>query len=56
MDNEILTYTASYITARMAILLVFGYAIYRVLRPARARARRFRRTLVGNPPHELRAR
>ena len=38
MDNELLAYTASYIAARMAILLGFGYTLYRVLRPARARA------------------
>lgn len=39
MDNEILFYAASYVTARMAIVLGFGYALFRVFRPDRVRVR-----------------
>lgn len=39
MDSEILFYTASYITVRMATLLCFGYALWRIVRPERARVR-----------------
>ncbi len=33
MDNDILIYTTSYVTARLAILIAFGYGLFRILRP-----------------------
>lgn len=39
MGGEILVYTAGYLAARAAILLGFGYVLFRVTRPIPARAR-----------------
>lgn len=36
MDNELLVYTAGYVTIRLAIVLAFAYALFRALRPAPA--------------------
>lgn len=38
MENEILVYTAGYMSVRLAVVLAFGYALFRVLRPAQIRA------------------
>lgn len=34
MDIDILIYTASFVTARLAILIAFGYVLFRILRRA----------------------
>ena len=39
MENDIIIYATGYLTARLMILLAFGYALLRGLRPTRARAR-----------------
>ena len=43
MDNELLVYTASYVSIRMAIVLAFAYGLYRALRAAPASRGRSRR-------------
>ncbi len=40
MENDIATAAASYVLIRITVLLGFGYLFYRVLKPARAVARR----------------
>jgi hypothetical protein len=39
MDNEIVIYTVGFMTARLSVVLLFGYAVYLVLRGGRAAAR-----------------
>lgn len=39
MESEILLYSASYFAARLAILLAFGYVLFRLLRPSHAAQR-----------------
>lgn len=38
MENDIVVYTVTYVTTRVAVLIGFGYAFYHFLCPARATA------------------
>jgi len=39
MDNDIVVYTVGFMTARLSVVLLFGYAIYLTLRGRRVAAR-----------------
>lgn len=39
MENDIVLHTVSYLTFRVVLLIVLGYAVYHCLRPARIMVR-----------------
>ena len=47
METDIVAYTATYVLARVAILLLIGYSLFRLVRPARRPARVERRRAPG---------
>ena len=36
MENDLLFYTLSFVLIRLSLLMLFGYAVYRALRPSRS--------------------
>jgi hypothetical protein len=50
MDSDILVYTASYVSARAAVLLAIGYLLFRLIHSARRPAFNSRNASEGVKP------